>query len=177
MGTFVAPIGRGVYFVVALACQPVASSVQLSVFFYRTDVQDAVPSAKPVQVSQLSRQQWWITGIFVLQFLLACFAFYSFPRGWDQRLFWFPFPALVGWYLVLSLAEVSVHLEGDFVLLGPVRWLRFCRGIWRAVASLYFGWLCVGSYLLGTKAKAAVWLRWGVLVFGSKQKKKKKIDL
>jgi hypothetical protein len=162
--TFKPRLTFGVYYIVAIVCSPTPSStITFSATFNEVSY-EAQPST-----SQLSRQQLWLSGLFVVLAGLLCFAFYSFPRGWDQRFFWSPFLLVIGGYLVLSAAEILVHWDGEFVLLSPIRWMRLFRGIWRVGSSLYFGWLCGGSILLGAKANLAVWLRWGVMCLGSEK--------
>jgi hypothetical protein len=169
-------ITYGNYYVCAVYCGPeniVPLEVSVTALFsVPRDSAGSVPGRTPA--SQLARQQWWLSGLFLVQLALACFAFYGFPRGWEQRIFWMPYAVVVGSYLVLSIAEFSVQLEGNFLFLYPVRVMRVFRALWRLGASVYIGWICVGSYLLGAKARPAVWVRWGVLFVGCKVKKKKK---
>jgi hypothetical protein len=111
-------------------------------------------------VSAVARMQWWVAGLFLIQLCLYGFAFHNFPRGWEQRLFWAPFGAIVLLFLVLALGEIPFVGEGSVGSAEMHFALHVLHCVWRAVASLYLSWICSGSFLLGAKARFPRWLMW-----------------
>ncbi len=157
----------GVFYLAALNCNQNASLLPPCSVEGVLHIAPAGSANAEAAVSAVTRAHWWIAGAFTVQLGLFAFAAYNFPRGWDQRVFWMPFGIVVALYLVVALIEFPLSGERLYSDAVARRVLMAVRSSWRGIASAYLAWIFVGPFWQGTRARLAVWLRWGCPAVGS----------
>lgn len=110
-------------------------------------------TVKPSNSFSLERFRWWVSTLFILQFLLYGFTLYAISVE-NQRTFWAPYGLLLASKTAMIIAETFMIWSFEYnteVFLAEI--FSALSSVWRAAAVPFVLWVCFGLYLQGSSFK------------------------